>query len=136
MRYKDFYNEKIEHTGMFIERQKTMNTFVASHPFPTYDEMIRLIDSHPDQGLSMSMFAEYGMSHHAALKAAYESGMDKHEVRKAGELINSLGGMTSMQMNYYVFSNFASFRNSADPDIQYAYKELEYGWDGVGSWVA
>jgi hypothetical protein len=113
-----------------------MNSFIKAHPFPSYDEMIRLIRSHPDPDLSMTMYAEYGKPHHEALKAAYESGMDKKEIRKAGELINSLGGMTAMQMNYYAFSNFGPFRKSADPDIRYAYKELEYGWDGVGSWMA
>jgi hypothetical protein len=82
----------------------------------------------------MAMYVEYGKPHHEALKRAYESGMKADIVRQAGELIHSLGGMQAMQMNYYAFSVVAPFRASRDPDIQYAYKELEYGWDGVGQW--
>ena len=62
--------------------------------------------------------------------------MDPAVVRKSGMLIDSLGGMQAMQMNYYAFAAVAPFHLASDPDIRYAYKELEYGWDGVGNWVA
>jgi hypothetical protein len=113
-----------------------MNSFIETHPFPTHAEMLKAINGHPDTQLSMAMWAEYGKPHHAALKAAYESGMDPAVVRKAGETIHSLGGMQAMQMNYYAFSFFSPFQRAKDPEIRYAYKQLEYGWDGVGSWVA
>ena len=113
-----------------------MNSFVASHPFPTYQEMRGMIERYPDATLSTAMWAEFGRLHHAALKAAYESGMNRDIVRKAGIAIKNMGGMHAMQMNYYIFAHFSPFRLSNNPDIQYAYKQLEYGWDGVGDWTA
>ena len=98
--------------------------------------MLGMIERHPDVALSMAMWAEFGKSHYAALKEAYESGMNRDIVRKVGTIIHNLGGMQAMQMNYYAFSYCSPFRHSSDPDIQYAYKDLEYGWDGVGNWVA
>jgi hypothetical protein len=113
-----------------------MESFVTTHPFPSYAAMLRLIEGHPNMELSMAMWAEYGKVHHAGLQEAYESCMNPSIIRKVGETIHDLGGMQAMQMNYYVFANFAPFYQSPDPDIRYAYKELEYGWDGIGPWLA
>ncbi len=98
--------------------------------------MLAAIDSHSDVAMSMAMWAEYGHAHHEALKTAYESGMDRATIRKAGEIIHNLGGMQAMQMNYYVFFYFSPFRSAHDPEIHSAYRDLEYGWDGIGEWKA
>jgi hypothetical protein len=119
-----------------FQSPSTMDSFVASHPFPSYKEMQAAIERHPDVAMSMAMWAEFGKAHYAALKDAYESVMDPAVIRKAGQIIHDLGGYRAMQMNFYVFMHFSPFRFSDDPDIQYAYKQLEYKWDGVGDWVA
>ncbi len=114
----------------------TMDSFVATHPFPSYKEMQAAIERHPDVAMSMAMWAEFGKAHYAALKDAYESAMDPAVIRKAGQIMHDLGGFRAMQMNLYVFMHFSPFRLSDDPDILDAYKQLEYKWDGVGDWVA
>ena len=116
--------------------QMSLLSYTSSHPFPSYEEMIRLMEDYPDLVLSVGMFAEYGRPHHDALKAAYESGMSRAAVRACGQKIHSLGGIQAMRMNYYALAHFSPFRLSTDPDIYYAYKELDYGWDGIGGWLA
>jgi hypothetical protein len=113
-----------------------MESFIAIHPFPSYKEMQAAIEQHPDVAMSIAMWSEFGKAHYEALKAAYDSAMDPAIIRKAGQIIHDLGGCRAMQMNFYAFMHFSPFRISDDPDILYAYKELEYGWDGVGDWVA
>ncbi len=113
-----------------------MDSFVATHPFPSYTDMQAAIEMHPDIAMSIAMWSEFGRPHYAALKDAYESAMDPVVIRKAGQTIDRLGGYRAMKMNFYVFMHFSPFRTSDDPDIRYAYKQLEYGWDGVGDWVA
>ncbi len=111
-------------------------SFIASHPFPSYEEVIRIIEGHPDPALSMAMYAEYGRPHHEALKKAYEAGMSREAIRKAGEAIYALGGMQAMQMNYYAFAAASPFRFANDFETYYGYQHLQYGWDGVGDWMA
>ena len=111
----------------------SLKSFISANPFPSYEEALSAIEKHPT--MSLAMYAEYGKPNHEALKNAYESGMDPKIVHKIGEFIYSLGGMQAMQMNYYAFATVAPFRYALDPDIRYAYKELEYGWDGVGYWA-
>ncbi len=95
-----------------------------------------MIERHPDVAISMAMWAEFGKPHHAALKEAYESGMNRDVIHKAGTSIYKLGGMQAMQMNYYAFAHFSPFRLAKDVELYYSYKALEYGWDGVGEWQA
>ncbi len=114
-----------------------MESFILSNPFPSYQQMTQDIEDYPDFGLSMAMYAEFGRRHYEVLKAAYESGMKREAIRHAGQVIYDLGGMQAMQMNFYAFAHFSPFRNAKhDPDVFYAYKELEYGWDGIGQWAA
>ncbi len=112
-----------------------MDSFVATHPFPSYKEMQSAIERHPDVAMSMAMWAEFGKPHYEVLKAAYDSAMDPEVIRKAGQVIHELGGFRAMQMNLYTFMYFSPFRLSHDPDILYAYKQLEYKWNGIGDWV-
>lgn len=112
-----------------------MESFVAIHPFPTYKEMQKAIEQHPDVAMSMAMWAECGKAHYTVLKAAYESAMDPAVIRQAGQAIHDLGGFRAMQMNFYVFFHFSPFRYAKDQDLFYAYKSLESEWQGVGDWV-
>ncbi len=113
-----------------------MESFVASHPFPSYAAMIKCINNHPDASMGLAMFAEYGEAHHEALKAAYESGMTRAAIKQAGERINSMGGVHAMRANFYTFMYYSPFRHAKNEDLYYAYKDLEYGWDGIRDWMA
>lgn len=113
-----------------------MDSFIAFNPYPSYKEMLNKIEKHPDTSISIAMWCEYGKPHHMLLKEVYESGMNKEIIRKAGEAIYKLGGMRAMQMNYYAFMHCSPFRHSENENIVFAYKDLEYGWDGIGDWVS
>lgn len=119
-----------------IAHKIIMEAFIASHPFPSYATMIKRINEHPDASMGMAMFAEYGEAHHEALKAAYESGMKRDDIKRAGQIINNMGGIHAMRMNFYAFMYYSPFRQSRNEDLYYAYKQLEYGWDGIGDWIS
>ena len=112
-----------------------MDNFVANNPFPSYDNMIQLIETHQDIELSMSMYAEYGEFNHECLKTIYESGMNRILAREMGQKIYDRGGIEAMQMNYYVFTQYSPFIRATNREIYYnGITCLEYIWDGIGKW--
>lgn len=113
-----------------------MQEFVTKNPYPLYESIIREIKTHPDKLLASDMENNYTFFAHQLLKNIYENISSSEVIYNCGKILNFNGGLSRMQMCYYVFANYSPFRNAKNLDIYYAYKNLEYTWDGIGDWIA
>ncbi len=113
-----------------------MQEFVDNNPYPSYDFIIKEIRSNPDRQLACNMENSYTFYAHQLLKRIYENISSSKIIYECGNVLNFNGGLTKMQMCYYVFANYAPFRFAKNKDIYYAYKNLEQVWDGIGEWEA
>jgi hypothetical protein len=112
-----------------IEHEE-MAAFIKSHPYPSYDEMIKRI------GNNMQMYAEYGVVNHECLQNIWNSHFDKNVCKRSGRIIYQLGGLQAMQQNLFVLLNTKLTDDIANPWLKiYPYSIVRKHWDGIGAWV-
>lgn len=103
--------------------------------FPTFKEAAeRILKS--KHRLAMMIWAEFGEPNYEWLKTIYESGFDKKVTKEMGEYIYQRGGMQAMQMNFYAMMLVSPTSQANVTCIRFAYKSLEWYWDGIGQWRA
>ena len=124
-----------------MERDKKFfQKFIEKNPYPTYNEVMNIIQKDKDDYLFM--FAEYGEPNHQWMKEIYENALDKETVKKNGKMIYDRGGGQAMLWNYYTLLAIVNQRLSKSQMkyddkvfISYNFKDIisQY-WDGVGDW--
>ena len=124
-----------------MERDKKFfQNFIEKYPYPTYNEVMNIIQKDKDDYLFM--FAEYCEPNHQWMKEIYENPLDKETVKKNGKMINERGGKQAMVWNYYtlvavVDQHLLKSQLNRDDKIYiiYNFKDIisQY-WNGIGEW--
>ena len=121
-----------------IERENNdIKHFINSHPYPSYDEVRKLINR------NVAMCAEYGTLNHKWMEKIYNDIFDRKKIKVIGKLINVRGGMTAMVENFSTFmtvvrhllKRVVNKTNDEKNIIQYnIYNEVNTAWDRIDLW--
>lgn len=123
-----------------MERDKKFfDQFIQKHPYPSYNEVMSIIENDND---FFHMCSEYGEPNHQWMKEIYEKPTDKITVRKNGKMISDRGGKQAMVWNYYVLNAVVNHYVDKSQMIRddavfiiYNFKDLiSTYWDGIGEW--
>ena len=128
--------------------------FLASHPFPEYDELIQTLESEPEWNRrNDEQVAELwnalgelnrNSGNYDACKELYENILDTDKCKQIGQRVyddlnekRQPGGMRALHAVYYVVTQFSPFTKSEfRMHIRAMGCLLKYAFDGIGEWRA
>ena len=134
-----------EHVEATREHESCL-AFLASHPFPEYDELIQTLESEPEWNRrNEEQRAELwnaldklnrNSGNYDACKELYKNILDKEKCKQIGQRVYLLGGMPALHAVYYVVTQFSPFTKSDQMHIRAMSCLLKYSFDGIGEWRA
>lgn len=78
----------------------------------------------------------YGLSKIIYNNILLETEQQKYIIKSIGHYANKVGGFDMMSHLYYIIALLSPLSNSDDIEIRCLSRELEYAWNGIGSWKA
>ena len=134
----DSYTAKINNTSSDDEDQilNIFRKFCSTEIYPKYQDMDKILEIPANR----SRFTLEDYVNVKMLATVCNPGLH----RKLGQLAFDMGGMEKMQDMFYALSQITIYMINqlqiVDPlkvaVCLWLYKHVEYGWDGIGEWIA
>ena len=91
---------------------QTVEEFVKSNPYPTYQEMEKMLEN------NIMLYSEYGLFQHKCCKTIYENPHNKEIIIQSGKEIYNLGGIRALSANLSVLKNYSPYSQSFSTEIK------------------